>query len=148
MLVLVRRSQFGVRRQIALTINLTPNLNPFRPLSALCCRSKFCSPARIFPRNALLADKSSSCSAREAINPIQSWIVGVTAKGAAIQRTTRCRVAGRRYFAESPLDGLKPGSRGGSRSPSGDMSHEPHPSAKTCGRQSRRNEADAPNPCH
>src|SRR5262245_49147465 len=46
--------------------------------------------------------------AREAINPIQSWIVGVTAKGAAIQRTTRCRVAGRRYFAESPLDGLKP----------------------------------------
>src|SRR5262249_32931568 len=48
--------------------------------------------------------------AREAINPIQSWIVGMTAKGAAIHRTTRCHVVGRRYFAEPPLDGLKPGS--------------------------------------
>lgn len=35
-LVLVRRLQFGVHRQMALTINLTPNLNPFRALSALC----------------------------------------------------------------------------------------------------------------
>ena len=73
--------------------------------------------------------------AREAINPIQSWIVGMTAKGAAIRRTTRCHVAGRRRrsFAEPPLGGLKPGSTGGSpyRSPSEDMSHEPHPSAKT-----------------
>ena len=72
----------------------------------------------------------------------------MTAKGAAIHRTTRCHVARRRYFAEPPLDGLTPGSPGGSPYPSRaeEMSHEPHPSAKTGGRQSRRNEADTQNP--
>jgi len=34
--------------------------------------------------------------AREAINPIQSWMVGMTAKGASIHRTRRCYVEGRR----------------------------------------------------
>ena len=41
----------------------------------------------------------------------------MTAKGAAIHRTTRCHVARRRYFAEPPLDGLTPGSPGGSPYP-------------------------------
>jgi hypothetical protein len=31
----------------------------------------------------------------------------------SIHRTTRCHVAGRSYFAEPPLAGLKPGSPGG-----------------------------------
>jgi len=78
----------------------------------------------------------------------------MTAKGAAIHRTTRCHVAGRgrRYFAEPPLDGLKPGSPGATRlsdsklaevSPKSspyraraeEMSHEAH-LRKTGGRQS------------
>jgi len=33
----------------------------------------------------------------------------------SIHGTTRCHVAGRRYFAEPPLDGLKPGSPGAAR---------------------------------
>ena len=38
-------------------------INP-APLLLGYYRSKFCSSARIFPRTALLADKSSSCSSR------------------------------------------------------------------------------------
>jgi hypothetical protein len=91
---------------------------------------------------------SCKCSAVRVGQPYLCSLVTVPLTQPVTRFKTRCHVAGRRYFAEPPLDGLKPGSPGGSpyRSLSEDMSHEPHPSAKTCGRRSRRNEADAPNP--
>jgi len=75
-------------------------------------------------------------------SPIQSWIVGMTAKGAAIHRTTRCHVAGRRYFAEPPLNGLKPDSPGAARLSSPKSSPYPSPGrgdvARSASPQDRR----------
>ena len=97
--------------------------------------------------------------AREAIKPylFSLWMVGITAKRTAIHRTRRRQEGedfdetstssveslSRAAPAEPPLNGLKPGSPGGSPypSPGEEMSHEAH-LRKTGGRQSRRNEAD------
>ena len=89
--------------------------------------------------------------AREAIKPylFSLWMVGITAKRTAIHRTRRRQEGedfgelSRAAPAEPPLNGLKPGSPGGSPypSPGEEMSHEAH-LRKTGGRQSRRNQAD------
>jgi len=90
--------------------------------------------------------------AREAIKPnlFSLWMVGITAKRTAIQRTRRRQegedfgeLLSRAARAEPPLNGLKAGSPGGSPypSPGEEMSHEAH-FRKTGGRQSTRNEAD------
>jgi len=103
-------------------------------------------PARILPRRASFATNRPRARrrarAREAINLIQSWIVGMTAKGAAIHRTTRCHVTGRRYFAEPPLNGLKPDSPGAARLSSPKSSPYPSPGrgdvARSASPQDRR----------